>query len=58
MNILETDNLEQYSRRENIRIYNVPKPQGKKNDGEEVVVELAEKLNINIERYDIQRVHR
>ena len=56
MNILEIDNLEQYSR-ENIRIHGVPEPPGKK-DGEEVVVELAEKLGINIESYDIQRAHR
>ena len=31
---------------------------GKRDDGEEVVVELAEKLGINIENYDIQRAHR
>ena len=58
MNIQEIDNLEQYSRRENIRIHGVPEPQGKKDDGEEVVVELAEKLGVNIESYDIQRAHR
>ena len=58
MNIQEIDNLEQYSRRENIRIHCVPEPQGKKDDGEEVVVELAEKLGVNIESYDIQRAHR
>ena len=58
MNILEIDSLEQYSRRENIRIHGVPEPQGKKDDGEEVVVELAEKLGINIESYDIHRLGR
>ena len=58
MNILEINNLEQYSRRENIRIHGVPEPPGKKDDGEEVVVELAEKLGINIESYDIQRAQR
>ena len=58
MNILEIDNLEQYSRRENIRIHRVPEPQSKNDDGEEVVVELAEKLGINIESYVIQRAHR
>ena len=52
VNILEIDNLEQYSRRENMRIHGAPEPQGKKDDGEEVVVELAEKLGINIESYD------
>ena len=53
INILEIDNLEQYSRRENIRIHGVPEPQGKNNDGEEVVVELDEKPSINIESYNI-----
>ena len=57
LNTLEIDNLEQYSRRENIRIHGVPEPQGKRDDGE-VVVELAEKLGINIENYDIQKAHR
>ena len=58
MNILEIINLEQYSRRENVRIHGVPEPQGKRDDREEVVVELAEKLGINIESYDIQKAHR
>ena len=57
-NTLEIDNLQQYSRRENIRIHGIPEPKGKKDDGEEVVIELAEKLGINIESYDIQRAHR
>ena len=33
MNIQEIDNLEQYYRRENIRIHGVPEPKGKKDDG-------------------------
>ena len=53
INTLESDNLEQYSRRENIRIHGIPEPKGKKDDGEEVVIELAEKLGINIESYDM-----
>ena len=52
------DNLQQYSRRENISIYGIPEPKDKKDDGEEVVVELAEKLGITLESYDIQRAHR
>ena len=35
----------------------VPKPQGKRDDGEEAV-ESADKLGITIESYDIQRAHR
>ena len=58
MNILEIDNLKQHYGRENIRIHGVPELQGKKDDEEEVVVELAEKLGINFESNDIQRAHR
>ena len=58
MNVLEIDSLEQYSKRENIRVHDVPDPQGKKDDGGKVVVELAEKLDIKIQSYDIQRAHR
>ena len=58
INTLEIDNLQQYSRRENIRIHGIPKPKGKKDDGEEVVIELVEKLGINMESYDTQRAHR
>jgi len=50
--------LQQYCRRENIRIHGIPESKGKKDDGEEVVVELAEKLGVFIESYDIQRAHR
>ena len=57
INTLEIDNLQQYSRRENIRIHRIPQSKGKKDDGEEVVIELAEKLGINMESYDIQRAH-
>ena len=58
INTLEIDNLQQYSRRENIRIHGIPEPKGKKDDGEEVVMKLAEKLGINMESYDIKRAHR
>ena len=58
INTLDIDNLQQYSRRENIRIHGIPESKGKKDDGEEVVIELAEKLGINMESYDIQRAHR
>ena len=58
INILEIDNLQQYSRRENIKIHDIPEPKDKKDDGEKVVVELAEKLGVTLESYDIQRAHR
>ena len=58
LNTLEIDNLQQYSRRENIRIHGIPEPKDKKDDGEKVVVELAEKLGITLDSYDIQRAHR
>ena len=50
--------MQQYSRRENIRIHGIPESKDKKDDGEKVVVELAEKLGITLESYDIQRAHR
>ena len=50
--------MQQYSTRENIRIHGKPEPKDKKDDGEKVIVELAEKLGVTLESYDIQRSHR
>ena len=58
INTLEIDNLQQYSRRKNIRIHGKPELKDKKDGGEKVVVELAEKVAITLESYDIQRAHR
>ena len=48
--------MQQYSRRANIRIHGILEPKDK-DDDEKVVVELAEKLGITLESYDIQRAH-
>ena len=52
------DNLEQYGRRENLRIHNIPEPLTNIEDGEEKVLKLAEALKINLSSIEIQRAHR
>ena len=47
LNIYSYDDLEQYCRRENIRIYGVPESSGKKDDGEQILFEVANELGIN-----------
>ena len=58
LNIFATDDLDQYNRRENIRIYGVPEISGKKDDGENVLFQIAEELNLELDEWDIQRCHR
>ena len=55
---LEDDNhsLEQYSRRNSLRISNIPEGQNEQTD--EIVCELAEKMNVHIKRSDIDQSHR
>ena len=50
--------LEQYGRRENIRIHGVREKNGNKDDGEEVLLDLAKQLKIELNPNDVQRVHR
>ena len=52
------DDLEQYRRRENIRIHNVAETDCDKDDGEDVVFEEANALEIELSEMDVQRVHR
>ena len=52
------DDLEQYGRRKNIRIRNVVETDCDKDDGEDVVFEVANALNIELSELDLQRVHR
>ena len=52
------DDLEQYGRRENIRIHNVAESTSAKDDGEDVLFKVADALKIELAEYDIQRVHR
>ena len=58
LNIFANDDLDQYNRRENIRIYSVSEISGKKDDGEDVLFQIAEELNIELDEWDIQRCHR
>ena len=58
LNVFNVDALEQYSRRENLRIYGSPESKEKQDDGENIVFELAKELNIELKNYDIQRAHR
>ena len=50
------DNLEQYGRRENLEFEGVPQVQNE--DTTEVVIKIADKLNINLNENDISIAHR
>ena len=52
------DALEQYGRRENIRIHGITVKRDNKDDGEEVLKEIANTLNIELDDCAIQRAHR
>ena len=57
--VYNVDVLEQYGRRENIRIHGVAeKLNSNYDDGEEVVADIAAELGIDINECDIQRAHR
>ena len=57
--VYNIDALEQYGRRENIRIHRVAeKLNSNKDEGEEVVANIAAELGIDINECDIQRAHR
>ena len=58
LQVFKLDELDQYGRRENIRIQGVPESFDNKHDGESVVLNIANELNIKIKTDDIQRAHR
>ena len=58
LNIFANNDLDQYNRRENIRICGVPEISGEKDDGEDVLFQIAEELNIELDEWDIQKCHR
>ena len=58
LSIYSHDDLDQYNRRENVRIYGVPESSSKKDDGEDVLHQIANELDIELEDWDIQRCHR
>ena len=56
--VFNVDALEQYDRRENLRIHGSPESKEKQDDGENIVFELAKELNIDLKSCDIHRAHR
>jgi len=55
----KTDELDQYGRKENIRIYGIPEDFASEDDGERKPLEIAAKLDVPIDAtHDLQRVHR
>ena len=56
----KTDELDQYGRKENIRIYGIPEDfASEEDDGQRKLLEIAAKLDIPIDAtHDLQRVHR
>ena len=57
-NTAQIDDMQQYSRRENLRIYGIEKSNSNKDDGETVILNVAKTLGIQLEAKDVQRAHR
>ena len=53
LSLCKSDSLEQYGRRENLRIYNVPESANEKDVGEDIVIEIAKLLNVDLKDLDI-----
>ena len=58
LTLYKLDLLEQYGRRENLRIHYVPENKENIDDGEEVILKVAKCLDVNLQSSDIQRAHR
>ena len=58
LQLFKSDDLEQYGRRENIRVHAVPEQLDNHDDGEKIAFEMAQALHINLKDCDIQRAHR
>ena len=58
LTIFKLDKLEQYGRRENIRIHNISESENENDDGADVLFKVADALKIELDERDIQRVHR
>ena len=59
INLYKIDDLEQYGRRENMRIHGIPESTDSiDDDGEKVILKMAKDLNIELKDSDIQRAHR
>ena len=58
LNTLQLDDMQQYNRRENIRVYGIQEAKSTKDDGETVILNVAKTLDVNLWPADIQRTHR
>ena len=59
INLYKIDNLEQYGRRENMRIHRIPESTDSvDDDGEKVILKMEKDWNIELKDSDIQRAHR
>ena len=52
------DSLEQYDRLENLQIYNIPETAAKNDDSLEILLKVANELNIELDEKDVQRTQR
>ena len=53
LNIYSHNDLEQYNRRENNRIYGIPESSGKKDDGEQILFKITDDYGIELDNWDI-----
>ena len=58
LSLYKIDALEQYGRRENLRIYNVPESNSNTNDGEKMTSKIAKEMNVNLTDVEMQCAHR
>ena len=58
LTLYKLDSLEQYCRRENLRIHNVLENKETIDNGEEIILKVAKCLNVNLQSTDIQQAHR
>ena len=48
LSLFKTDELEQYGRRENLRIHEIPESKNNQDDEEEIVLKIAKSLNVDL----------
>ena len=58
LSLFKIDALEQYGRRENLRIHGIPESKNNQDDGEEIVLKIAKSLNVDLQPCEIQTAHR
>ena len=58
LSLFKIDALEQYGRCENLRIHGIPESKNNQDLGEEIKLEIAKSLNVDLQSCEIQRAHR